>query len=1307
MVRSLFSALALLLTLGVFGQTVSERAAVRLTATVQPGTPSITLQWVPISSTSSFTIYRKLKTATSWGTAVATPSASATSWTDNGITVGTNYEYRVVRVSAGVTGNGYISTGINVPSVDQRGKLILLVDNTLAGPLSNEIDQLVRDMRGDGWHVLRSDVSRTASVPSIKAIIQGHYNSDPTNVKALYLLGHVPVPYSGNVYPDGHDDARGARPTDGYYGDMDGTWTDNSVNVTVSSTQRTWNTPGDGKFDQSDFPSPLELQVGRVDMYDMPAFGTTEVELMRSYLNRAHAYKVKNWEAVPRGIVIDNLQWLGNPVAASGMRVAPLTGNTDLFVNPAFSSFGTYVNNQSYLWTYHCGGGLQAVDNGVVTYNGTDGGATTQQLASSVTMGGVFNMALGSFFLDWDSRNNFLRAIIARGDGLTNCWAGIPAWYFHHMGMGENIGYSVRQTMNNTGLYLPLTEGWQSSIGRTHLGLMGDPSLRMKMVSPPSDLNVTNSGGHPSFTWTASTEQVMGYHLYQFGADGIITRITTAPVTGTSHVDPAIPFVAGRDYMVRAVKLETNVSGSYQNLSLGAIGTAVGAAAPDCLGVIGGAATVGTSCNDGNPCTTNDVYTSNCQCAGTPSPDSDGDGICNAQDNCPNVAGQIGSACNDGDPCTINDVLNANCQCAGTAGPDSDGDGICNAQDNCPNVAGQIGSACNDGDPCTINDVLNANCQCAGTPSPDSDGDGICNAQDNCPNVAGQIGSSCNDGDPCTINDVLNANCQCAGTPSSDSDGDGICNAQDNCPNVAGQIGSACNDGDPCTSNDVLGADCQCAGIPGPDADGDGICDAQDSCPNTPGQAGSPCIDGDPCTINDVLNANCQCAGTPSGDDDDDGICNALDDCPTTPGQVGSSCNDGDPCTLNDVVNANCQCAGTPSPDTDGDGICDVQDNCPTVFGQIGSSCDDGDPCTVNDMLNASCACAGTPAPDTDGDGVCDLQDDCPTLAGGIGSPCDDGDPTTVNDMIDASCTCAGSQGVMDCLGVPNGSALPGTPCNDNDPNTTNDTWSGNCTCVGVMAVVDCNGVLNGPAMPGTPCNDGDPATGNDRWSMDCACVGQLIDCMDVIGGWSLPGTPCNDGQLNTINDTWTADCQCVGMLAQIDCAGSINGTAFLDECGICAGGTTGIEPNADVDFDGLQACEDNCIDMFNPAQGDFDEDGIGDACDNCVWVYNPLQADADGNGVGDACDAFLGLSEVAPAEVFSLYPNPSHGAVQVRCAIPLARSLRFHDALGALVLEAPLRRSMDLERLATGVYAVLVLDAEGRPLARTRLVRQ
>ncbi|MBT8189402.1 MAG: T9SS type A sorting domain-containing protein [Bacteroidia bacterium] len=46
------------------------------------------------------------------------------------------------------------------------------------------------------------------------------------------------------------------------------------------------------------------------------------------------------------------------------------------------------------------------------------------------------------------------------------------------------------------------------------------------------------------------------------------------------------------------------------------------------------------------------------------------------------IAG-AGSSCDDLDPCTINDVYDANCNCAGTF-QDSDGDGVCDNDDVCP-----------------------------------------------------------------------------------------------------------------------------------------------------------------------------------------------------------------------------------------------------------------------------------------------------------------------------------------------------------------------------------------------------------------------------------------------------------------------------------------------------------------------------------------------------------------------------------------------------------------------------------------------
>lgn len=108
------------------------------------------------------------------------------------------------------------------------------------------------------------------------------------------------------------------------------------------------------------------------------------------------------------------------------------------------------------------------------------------------------------------------------------------------------------------------------------------------------------------------------------------------------------------------------------------------------------------------------------------------------------------TACNDGDACTINDVYDNNCNCVGTY-VDADADGVCDANDICPNgndnidinnnsvpddcdsCIAQANTACNDNDVCTINDVYDKNCNCTGT-YVDADSDGVCDANDICPN---------------------------------------------------------------------------------------------------------------------------------------------------------------------------------------------------------------------------------------------------------------------------------------------------------------------------------------------------------------------------------------------------------------------------------------------------------------------------------------------------------------------------------------------------------------------------------------------
>jgi len=549
-----------------FGQSVSNYS-VRVSATVQTNPPQIALSWPADPLATGYALYRKSLNATNWGSSDGL-AANATNYVDTNVVVGGSYEYQITKSASTFFGVGYIYSGVQVPLVESRGTVVLVVDNTQSSSLAMELARLQQDLVGDGWAVSCHYVPRMAVDPAntsssvwaarsnelanVKALIKADFNANPASVNSVILFGHVPVPYSGDLAPDGHFYHTGAWPADVYYGDMSGTWTDSSVTDTNASDPRNWNVPGDGKFDQSILPANVDLQVGRVDFANLPAFPQSETELLRQYLNKGHNFRQKSIIAQPRGLIDDNFGLsTDTPFAWNGWaNFGTFFGANNTFTG---SWLGT-LSTQSYLWGYGCGPG---------TYTSASGVASTTDFVTTDTQV-VFTMLYGSYFGDWDSQNNFLRAQLGTTTyTLTSAWAGQPNWLFHHMALGENIGFSTRLTQNNNLTYF--ADGYARYV---HVALMGDPSLRMHPVAPPSGLSVaTNASGGVAVSWNASPDTVLGYHVYRAPtAAGPFTRLNTNLLAGISYTDPA---VTTNVYMVRAVKLELSGSGSYSNASQG------------------------------------------------------------------------------------------------------------------------------------------------------------------------------------------------------------------------------------------------------------------------------------------------------------------------------------------------------------------------------------------------------------------------------------------------------------------------------------------------------------------------------------------------------------------------------------------------------------------------------------------------------------------------------------------------------------------------------------------------------------------
>jgi hypothetical protein len=225
----------------------------------------------------------------------------------------------------------------------------------------------------------------------------------------------------------------------------------------------------------------------------------------------------------------------------------------------------------SYLWAFGDGAGL---DNGI-SYLGDYITNSYNYVYSTDVVGldaqAPFVMVFGSHLGNWDHTDNFMRSFLATPTmGLACLMAGVPHWYVHHMGLGETIGYGARLSMNNSTLYLNESNAFPRAI---YVALMGDPTLRMEPVSPPSDLVATLNSGNVVLNWTASSDNVVGYHVYRSpSAGGPFTRLTGSLLTGTSCTDASVPpntYI----YMVWAVALQNYYSGSYYDPSQGAFAT--------------------------------------------------------------------------------------------------------------------------------------------------------------------------------------------------------------------------------------------------------------------------------------------------------------------------------------------------------------------------------------------------------------------------------------------------------------------------------------------------------------------------------------------------------------------------------------------------------------------------------------------------------------------------------------------------------------------------------------------------------------
>jgi hypothetical protein len=434
-----------------------------------------------------------------------------------------------------------------------RGNLLVIAEKSLADSISNDLTNYLKDLAADGWNVNMIQVLKTDSIQKVKREIKNH-NQAIGDLKTIIFIGHVPVPYSGNYSPDGHSEHAGCWPTDAYYAIDYDQWSDEEINSFGIARSENVNLPGDGKWDNNILPAKVNYYSGRIDLSNMPTFSKNEAQLTSQYFNKNHNYRYKTTVTADKGIIEDNFTTTQGAYSSAAWR-----GFSVLFgpKNIEEGDFLTKCKSQNYIFGFGAGAG---------TYTSCGGIANTDSFKTKKAA--IFNMFFGSYFGDWDNSNNFLRAPLASEEnGLTVAWSGRPYWQNHPMALGEPIGYCVALTQNNQGTYR------DNSFGKTvHIGLMGDPTLRLNYFAPPDSLTASleSSNSAVRLNWEASSDSnTIGYYVYRSQNElNNSTPINSTLITGLTFLDNT-PAEGTNYYLVKALKLSITPSGSYYNLSQG------------------------------------------------------------------------------------------------------------------------------------------------------------------------------------------------------------------------------------------------------------------------------------------------------------------------------------------------------------------------------------------------------------------------------------------------------------------------------------------------------------------------------------------------------------------------------------------------------------------------------------------------------------------------------------------------------------------------------------------------------------------
>jgi hypothetical protein len=169
-------------------------------------------------------------------------------------------------------------------SADPSRNLLVLVNPLLAEGLAEELAILETDLHNENWHPVISAFS-AESPEAMRKGLQAVYSQQ--SFAGIFLIGDFPYPRMWG-YPIENPDQPGAA--EYYYMDLDGEWSD-------ANGDGFYDVHSDGQGDRQP-----EVFVGRLNGGNVPGLGRSELDMVKDYLRRDHAYRTGTLETRNAGL---------------------------------------------------------------------------------------------------------------------------------------------------------------------------------------------------------------------------------------------------------------------------------------------------------------------------------------------------------------------------------------------------------------------------------------------------------------------------------------------------------------------------------------------------------------------------------------------------------------------------------------------------------------------------------------------------------------------------------------------------------------------------------------------------------------------------------------------------------------------------------------------------------------------------------------------------------------------------------------------------------------------------------------------